>query len=149
MTLPTILKMIETVEPGDDKTLSEIDARVNAYVRNLEFVIHEITHTGDVHYKYKCDEPPPKTMHGVAWCSGVPKYTRSRDALKQIRPEGWCFTINPHHCIAHGPRIIYSEPEVNFFEHESLSSPDFLPTEELAELHAILQSIEWERNNGD
>ena len=72
------------------------------------------------------------------------EYTRSRDALKDIRPDGWGVG---HHC----EDKWHTEMRANCYQigekgHNIKRSP-VLPTEELAELHAIIQAIEWEREN--
>ena len=78
------------------------------------------------------------------------RYTRSRDALKAIRPEGW----SP---IGYG----YDKEIGHFAGGWSYSlykvTPDFKlrttvnianqKSEELAELHAIIQAVEYERKN--
>src|SRR5689334_14421562 len=81
----TILKMIEAVDPADTAKLDEIDLAVAYYLVGGGFrykIIHSperITRTerqGDwitVPYKYQSRF----------------RYTRSRDALKIIRPQGW------------------------------------------------------------
>lgn len=71
------------------------------------------------------------------------KFVSSRDALKAIRPEGWAFD-----------HIALTDGDINIFGYSCLAyhrdfdrlieSPDTL-TEELAELHAIIQAIEYER----
>lgn len=103
----TILKMIEEVDPNDTAKLDEIDRLVDEYEWN-----------------------------GVSQLLYPPQYTRSRDALKEIRPNGWVFTITSGNeplvwCLKNGVQI---KAVVNEFT-----------TEELAELHAIIQSIAYER----
>lgn len=124
----TILKMIETVSPDDKAKLDEIDARVGFYLgehKNLEDY-------------YRGKDQDAKIEHAVFW-GHITKYTRSRDALKAIRPEGWTFAID-----ASAPE---SGIEVMFwkgkFQAEIVSD---CKTEELAELHAIIQAIEYERS---
>lgn len=102
-----ILKMIETVDPADTAKLDEIDARVLEYI-NANGIIHR-------------------------WSSRL-KYTRSRDALKAIRPEGWTYS-----CGFVGHARLCSVKRGAAFHAEKL------PSEELAELHAIIQAIEYER----
>lgn len=75
----------------------------------------------------------------------VVQYCNDRNALKAIRPEGWYFDITNEddlvYCGAYKPNgYVYKK---NFI---FLESPTLL-TETLAELHAIIQAIEWERNN--
>ncbi len=120
MTLPTILKMIETVEPGDDVALHNIDTAVWLYLY------------------LKPGMPVAIPAH--------PKYTRSRDALKQIRPEGWCFRqVYIHYGMSYTiAQIALPMGENTFLQMEAKLSGE---KEELSELHAILQAIEHDRTN--
>lgn len=75
----------------------------------------------------------PETKYG--------NYVLSRDALKKIRPEGWtAFSMDFYGAFS----------DIRFWKCE-LGKPGKmvasvgLPTEELAELHAIIQAIEHER----
>lgn len=139
MSAAEILKLIETVDPNDTVKLDEIDFRVEVFLGRPPY--------------------PLNTLDGSKYVSALPgedfiarqvlPYTRSRDALKAIRPEGWVFVCQNRFAQAIGPDVEYSEPEVNYFEHTVLQSYLFLPTEELAELHAIIQAIEYERNKND
>jgi len=67
------------------------------------------------------------------------RFVNSRDALKAIRPDGWSL-----HCIEFGScsfiknRVDGNGPLV-------ILRSDDLYQEELAELHAIIQAIEYER----
>lgn len=129
-----ILEMIETVDPADIAKLDEIDARVWCYL-----------HPDQLHYV--------RIQEGMVvggFCGGkgesvwrsqhlksIP-YTRSRDALKAIRPEG-CFIS----LFIHPGEVSYqcwnkaTEYNPKPFPHES-DSP--FATEELAELHGIIQA---------
>jgi len=121
-----ILKLIETVDPDDSAALNEIDLAVHDYVSD------------------------PRISYLNA---GRPKYTRSRDALKTIRPDGYwsCgapsdtnrYNTEPHDMV-NGYSGICTDNKMSF---ETTVDYDPFPTEELAELHAIIQAIEWERNN--
>jgi len=111
----TILKLIENVDPGDTNTLDKIDALTFVYTRQNESAV---TH---------------------------PQYTRSRDALKAIRPGGWWFDME---VTIIGKEWVYSCGLPNFIDTDSLVESKPLPTEELAELHAIIQAIEYERGFG-
>lgn len=113
-----ILEMIEKVSPEDGATLDEIDALARIYIHKLDEF---------------------KTTLGIAQ-----KYTRSRDALKAIRPEGWDLMLDTHWGTPYAKlyrRLIDPTNPIS----EVAFSPA-LPTEELAELHAILQALEYERN---
>lgn len=111
-----ILEMIEEVDPSDTDKMDEIDARVWAYKKNVEKRLADI---------------------GLLLADqSAPRYTRSRDALKNIRPEGWEIAVHQH-C---------SDEFTVFLDNDKYTtSSHSLPTEELAELHAIIQAIEWER----
>ena len=135
-----ILKMIETVDPEDAEALDEIDARVFCWEdrKNYEDVVF-------IQKQY--DLPNESGLVAIDdWSFDepirvvVPGYTRSRDALKAIRPEGWCFRlINSGNTEWLCMYAQYLEPN---------KCAKWCPTEELAELHAIIQAIEYERGDG-
>jgi len=135
-----ILEQIQNVDLDDTETLDEIDAKAWCFVKNIQFKIVNNVPC----YKRKGDKRWYEYEHD--------KYTRSRDALKSIRPEGWIFLTD---CvdleeIADGYTQRYTahknDPSVKHeWAHTLLSN--FLPTEELAELHAIIQAIAYERNS--
>jgi len=119
-----ILGMIESVDPGDEKTLDEID---NAVLRYL--------------YIQDIKEYAPPCI--VEMIEVTPQhFTRSRDALKAIRPEGcllWVFSG-----YTEGARAeLWPDREDNYTRFIT----DWLPTEELAELSAIIKALEHERTN--
>lgn len=114
-----ILELIEAVDPQDSEALDEIDKLADTYVHGPQ------------------PEPPYIRLAFYSYC-------RSRDALKAIRPEGWRFQVN----YRGGTRL----NEIEFYVHARyLNHTDrtvgghTLPTEELAELHAIIQAIAYER----
>jgi hypothetical protein len=116
MTAQKILNLIENVDPNDSAALDEIDAKTHMFWMDCQ------------------DYPAP------SWPSmGKPKYTRSRDALKSIRPDGWAFEISAlqdaYVCHLNSTNISFR------FDIDSAE----LTTEELAELHAIIQAIAHER----
>ena len=139
----TILKMIEEVDPTDTANLDEIDARVWCYLKGHPFLKfwHDYSAWGPT-VEYELPEAEWEiyslTVNGyrdfktTRWPTATFKYTRSRDALKELRPKGWVFVCQPHFAQGIGPDVDYSEPEVNYFEHVTLQSPLWLPTEELA-----------------
>ena len=104
----TILKMIEAVDPADTATMREIDERVFAFLNELDFILDNMSAT---------------------------KYTRSRDALCSIRPEGWYFAI-------FSTGVARAWKSKNDQPLETIGA-----TEELAELHAIIQAIAYESRN--
>lgn len=145
--LTELLKMIETVDPSDTAKLDEIDARVHEY---LGFQWH-----GDgVSVEHKLwaghwgfdsvKEPSLCNCETQKDFAPEPKeYTRSRDALKAIRPDGLTITlfIQPNGA---GYQAWVRPTNSNHKPYPFESETD-LKTEELAELHAILQAIEYER----
>lgn len=123
-----LLKLIEAVDPSDTAKLDEIDARVACM---LCFSGSEFVAVSDSRnfYSYRMG-----AAHISVAMATVPKYTRSRDALKAIRPEGLYFFARQN-------------PSGRFYGDDAngdYPSPA-LPTEELAELHAIIQAIDYER----
>ena len=115
----TILEMIEAVDPEDSETLDEIDRVVFWFERELDAVAITIT--------------VPR--------NSIPRYTRSRDALKAIRPEGWVVSSvsKANDCFC---TFYRTNTGIEF-------KVGSLPTEELAELHAIIQALEYERREGE
>lgn len=134
-----ILKLIESVDPSDTAKLDEIDARVWYYVEGHEWYPDcEVLRT----------EPPSgvvllqKNRESITrFPSRIRKYTRSRDALKAIRPKGW-----DYNCGRRMGAFDVGENYLAWFRGEDRSAHSKpLPTEELAELHAIIQAIAHER----
>jgi len=113
-----LLKMIEEVDPADTAKLDEIDARVCDFI-----------------------EPGSVKRHKKYSLFGVPACTRSRDALKAIRP--------PYKHIY--MTIEKDDSDLWYCVIENAGATDYvftspnLITEELAELHAIIQAIAYER----
>ena len=136
MSAQDILKMIEEVDPSDTAKLDEIDARVWCWIEGIRYIAHESWGDGNKRLAVFGEKG--------YW---IDRYTRSRDALKAIRPEGWNFNVyfgckgweQPkfYWCASAGKR------EVN--KYENVVYTDNLPTEELAELHSIIQTIKHER----
>ncbi|QKZ15906.1 hypothetical protein [Spirosoma sp. KUDC1026] len=125
----TILKLIETVDPADTAKLDEIDARATAFYLRQTYDTYSNTVGFDNERCVYTKE------HG--WIKRL-ELTRSRDALKAIRPEGYFLICNDQ-----------NDPEQFRCEflasHKTLTIYAYAPTEELAELHAIIQAIEYER----
>ena len=124
-----ILEMIEGVSPDDVGTLDEIDARVWCWITKHQ-----------------------KCPHRVAVNNArVKKYTRSRDALKSIRPDGWNVQISYGRSVHLKHKTTALVSMISHKDGHEVTSPNktdtALPTEELAELHAIIQAIEWERSH--
>lgn len=133
-----ILRLIETVDPSDAAKLDEIDARVWCYLHDVNFLSIGKTDWGSTRFQFSCkchDEKQEELLLSSYYV------TRSRDALKTIRPEGWFFFITnfdrEHSWFqADGHKETWDE----------ISTP-VCKTEELAELHAIIQAIAHERGN--
>lgn len=122
-----ILEMIENVTHDDSVQLDEIDACAASYINSgLDL---------------------PDNVASSARVNPMHRFTRSRDALKAIRPEGWGVYTN---CHDEKNKVIWECRAVLLKDVESemrpFTSPEF-QTEELAELHAIIQAIEWERSH--
>lgn len=153
-----ILKMIETVDPEDSDKLDEIDARVWCWLNDKNWIglfylpdfangygtieTQSYRHGDNERYSY-----PIPVQDSKGWTY----YTRSRDALKAIRPKDWQITLNhsgqgsSSECfqfsMTHWGARCVAKKYINWhWEYEA-------PTEELAELHAIIQAIECERVN--
>jgi len=121
-----ILKMIEEVDPSDTAKMDEIDQKVSEYIegRELKFNDDKVAYWGTVDW-----------IDGECWVS-LPRYTRSRDSLKRVRPNGYRWGF-----------MDYGENSIKYSYERGvyvIFSPK-LPTEELAELHAIIQAIAYER----
>jgi hypothetical protein len=131
----TILKMIESVDTADSAKLDEIDMAVEQFIqqKKLQFRFRD---RGDLvpAFSYAYDDGHGNWMQVIGTA-----YTRSRDALKEIRPEGWEISMSEKgqwcdlwkkdmkwHCVA---------KEINLY------------SEELAELHVIIQAIAFERGS--
>ena len=112
MTAAKILKMIRSVDPADTKTLDEIDSLVWEYCG------------------YKVHSDP------------MTDYTRSRDEIKSLRPEGWHIKleqgVNYWTGLIGKPTCEHGCWKPNF--------DLFGKTEELTELAGVIQAIEYERN---
>lgn len=113
----TILKMIESVDPSDTAKLDEIDLRTACLVQDKEF--------------------------GSEYCRlslrKYPQYSRSRDALKAIRPDGWRLSLDQEIQVGDSWLARLKRTDGTFF-------CAVCATEELAELHCIIQAIEKERS---
>lgn len=104
---PTLIALIESVQPDDSMALDEVDVQVSNFLGH----------------------PLPRP------------YTRSRDVLKAIRPEGFLVKIEnwPGATSVLGCFIQENGQVISF---ESGGGP----TEELSELHVIIQAVAYLRN---
>lgn len=133
----TILKMIETVAPDDTEKLKEIEILFWSWYLGIPIDDIYVDYDGDISFQYDGKHQDHNFLP-----SSTPYHlvTRSRDALKAIRPEGWGFKIEtPGRCVA----VNYSKP-LGYVTWATTEMVDLL-TEELAELHTIVQAIEYER----
>lgn len=87
-----ILRMIETVDPGDTVTLDEIDAKVECFLQQKELKIKRHDEYGQT-YETKWNDFIGNGDDESLVNIELQQYTRSRDALKAIRPEGWNLEI--------------------------------------------------------
>lgn len=157
MTAQDILKMIENVgdvpqweHQNDMKkyvaALNEIDARVWCMVDDHGWKFEELK-------KFENSSYCIVKLH-INMVFPCPQYTRSRDALKKIRPPEWKFTVD--HRIGNGKERFKGWKFCGHaWKHKgeydklgtvySYTDKNFLPTEELAELHALIQALEHDR----
>src|SRR4051794_22494389 len=83
----TILKLIEEVDPADSEKLDEIDARVFCYLKGFEYAGQNPA--GEYCFRNGFNGKTSTKTHRHR------KFTRSRNALKTIRPNklDWFFDI--------------------------------------------------------
>lgn len=134
MDVNEILRMIETVDPADSAKMDEIDARVEVYLLN------------DLkNYLFEGRVVSPQEFIAVCKDLGcnTPSYTRSRDALKAIRPDRFKALIctEPTNGVWDIEQDLGNE-ESGYWHYGLVSKAK---SEELAELHAVLQAIDYER----
>ncbi len=147
-----ILKMIETVDPNDMAKLDEIDARVYDYICENHKL--EVIRSVKAFFLRNCGNFED-FINSIIKKEIAPKYTRSRNALKAIRPEGWvfevCYELNElgssYYCPAYryNGEFWLASNDIGEMFTDMWSGP----TEELAELHAILQAIAYERSQNE
>lgn len=132
-----ILEMIEAVDPNDGIQMLKIDTVTQWFLKPEEHIYY----SGLDDYISGVLE----TFRGGSHYHVPPRYTRSRDALKSIRPDGWLFSVfhekkNPVCCT--------QKRDKDWVLGRVFQTPP-LPTEELAELHAIVQAIAYGRGLND
>lgn len=131
-----ILSMIENFVSNNDSDLdelkmNEIDARVYCFINRLEFV--RMNDFKPKSYVRMFDGRPLT----IGYSQTAPEYTRNREALKSIRPYGFNY-------------LSYKMDKEYWIEYreigsgESFESPR-LDSEEFAELHVIIQAINYLR----
>ncbi|WP_435640344.1 hypothetical protein [Micavibrio aeruginosavorus] len=128
-----LLKLVESANSSDTAILDEIDGRFWLYIHHpqLEYLTFDNSRT-----VFAKDESGK--FHSF-FEAHLAIYTRSRDELKRARPDGWIVTdvsyfssTGEHTCLMRKKGVAFA-----YCEHA--------PTEELAELHAIVQAIALER----
>ena len=139
MTAQKILKMIETVDPNDTAKLDEIDARFWCWLNGYKPHIHGKADSYNFGYEFT---PTRGIMFASVYETG--RFTRSRDALKQIRPDGWTFEMSQVNDGGDwGCELTnLSDNKIVGYFHGTCES---FKTEELAELYTTIQAIEYER----
>lgn len=143
MSANQILEMIESVDPSDRKAMDQIDLDFWKWYADLPITNCYDDYEGACGFSFETDIDYWELDGYSLLPSSQPHHrvSRSRDALKLVRPEGWCFDIE--------------EEDVGKFicwpycweKYSDLERTPYFPSEELAELHAIIQSIEFERGN--
>ena len=120
-----LLGMIESANHMDSKVLNELDARAACLFQNKEYDRHTSGWVGKPVAFFKVKDP----VSDFDCLGTVLSYSRSRDALKAARPEGYktfqiTYTVSDQYICFAGRRF------------------DMVPlaTEELAEFHAIVQA---------
>jgi hypothetical protein len=125
-----LLTAISSAKVDDERGLDEIDALVHSFLVNREF-----KQIGDGRCYYH-DKGYTNSDH-------VSAYSRSRDALKGIRPKGWYF--NGVRFNVFGASAVFHKLDEKMLRTEVFSSG--LPSEELAELYCIIAAIQHDRAN--
>lgn len=147
-----ILSLIESVDPNDTAALDEIDILVHFYLAkevqdNGKHIFLNGLGLWGVRKSHL--EKPELFRKGDGWietselfiCGEFYKYTRSRDALKAIRPNGWL----PYLTSDYDGTFVFSFVDGNNTRRHFVLHSKKLTKEELAELHAIVQVIAYQR----
>lgn len=132
MTHEIILKMIEEVSPDDTAKMDEIDRLVSEYLPTKNSACFDCGWGTII---------SQKSYHGDNGTVQVVPFTRSRDALKAVRPNKQMMLTQS----ISG----YWGCDIRKYPLEDEWFIGIAPTEELAELHAILQAIAHERKQAD
>ncbi len=139
-----LLKMIEDVDPDDSDTLDEIDARFWCFSNGEVFEKAKRKYVGSALGDCICiNFYHPDAGHGNGFTTIREYYTRSRDVLKAARLKDWTYS-------SHQNRKGFEYPKLGWVVSlGSVCRSPILPTEELAELHAIIQAKEWDKENAN
>jgi len=142
-----ILSMIEAVDPDDKEALDEIDLAVFRFITKSNATNFVVDYDGSLYWTD--DDSFEVDVGGCFYLKDI-QYTRSQDALKPIRPDGWEYMQTWHKPEGYSGKLVNRTTMVTIGEF----GQDVCATEELAELHAIIQAIDYERtttkehNNG-
>jgi len=143
-----ILKMIEAVDPVDSDTLDEIDARFHGIKCGGEFIEFGIGNYKNPSAIYK-DIAHKGAENFVTERDRIPKVTRSRDALKAERSEGYNYSCGYEWSSENG-EFAFKFRTAGMWKSggANVRVKIYGLTEELAELHTIVQVKQWEEENG-
>lgn len=128
---PEAQKILDLLENYDPTLDDEINARVWCYVYDVEYVRHERQFSLFIHC---CSKLSPKQLDI--------SYTTSLDAQQDITPDDWetnfvCNEMDGFSSVLENKQS------------ESVTLGVILPTEHLARLHAIIQAIDYKRENNE
>lgn len=138
-----LLKMIEEVDPADTDMLDEIDARAYCFFKRYTFLGID-----EDNWKFNFIDFSIRDEEGSEYGAALEEeewYTRSRDALKKARPEGWHIQGSQgvgRYVDRKGDSywsIPYGKGQLKLDEKVPPLITGKAPTEETAELHAIIQ----------
>lgn len=130
-----ILRLIETADPDDATRLDEIDARVWCYIKGYKYHRHDKPDQRNFMYEI----PPQRGLiFGSIYADGK-LYTRSRDALKSIRPDTGFISVVGSKMTGYLSTLWDAAKYPNQDKDGYYFSSTDLATEELAELHCLVQ----------
>lgn len=145
-----ILKLIEEVDPSDTAKLDEIDILTACWMsRRIWGGWHD--EPGGVTGSWGMNKDGAQIPNSYCNHSSFVKYSRDRNELKELRPDVWLINMEPRFfCFQLNDKAgfyaIAVKPLGECIQEDflNLESP-LLKTEELAELHAVIQCIAYER----
>jgi len=121
-----LLTMIETMDHRHEDSLDKLDL-------GFTLLLNNVPRKGKV--KTVCNDEGRRVLFQLHGAIEQQLYSRSRDALKAARPEGWCFQMAEYNKPHNTGFVCY------LWEEDTVrSSKGLMPTEELAEFHAIVQA---------
>lgn len=137
-----ILRLIETVDSNNECKMCEINARVYCFLNDCTFLEPIVD---EYRTMWRIQNPDGK-IHNQFMGTYI-DYSRSRDALKAIRPEAWQPSMN----YSYGGKVwnfmmIKWGERCTPLKYINQGDRFWFATEELAELHAIIQAIQYERD---